>query len=140
MDVASLPDCNILMGAWHAAPEQLDARPSVPPYCPHAVQAMGPDYPETTFRLYLMAAQAANVCGFSNITYEFTTQAYYLYETAIADTQEQIDAITLMVPWHVVCRMSTLPHPHLAHKSNLSVLKVIGAGITVHLAMTPHKG
>jgi len=61
------------------------------------VKAMGPDYPETTFRLYLMAAQAANVCGFSNITYEFTTQAYYLYETAIADTQEQIDAITLMV-------------------------------------------
>jgi vacuolar protein sorting-associated protein 35 len=60
-------------------------------------KAMGPDFPETTFRLYLMAAQAANVCGFSNITYEFTTQAYYLYETAIADSKEQIDAITLMV-------------------------------------------
>jgi len=60
-------------------------------------KALGPDFPETTFRLYLMAAQAANVCGFSNITYEFTTQAYYLYETAIADSKEQIDAITLMV-------------------------------------------
>lgn len=60
-------------------------------------KALGPDYPLITFRLYLNAAQASNVCGFSNITYEFTTQAYYLYETAIADSKEQIDAITLMV-------------------------------------------
>jgi len=60
-------------------------------------KALGPEYPEVTFRLYLNAAQASNVCGFSNITYEFTTQAYYLYETAIADSKAQIDAITLMV-------------------------------------------
>jgi len=60
-------------------------------------KALGPEYPEVTFRLYLNAAQASNVCGFSNITYEFTTQAYYLYETAIADSKQQIDAITLMV-------------------------------------------
>jgi len=60
-------------------------------------KALGPAYPETSFRLYLMAAQAANTCGFSNITYEFTTQAYYLYETEIADSKAQINAITLMV-------------------------------------------
>jgi len=60
-------------------------------------KAMGPDTPEMTFRLYLMAAQSANVSGFQNITYEFTRQALYLYETAIADSKEQIDAITLMV-------------------------------------------
>merc|ERR1712196_239033 len=60
-------------------------------------KALGPAYPETSFRLYLMAAQAANTCGFSNITYEFTTQAYYLYETEIADSKAQIKAITLMV-------------------------------------------
>lgn len=60
-------------------------------------KALGPQFPEITFRLYLVAAQAANVCGFSNITYEFTTQAYYLYETEIADSKAQINAITLMV-------------------------------------------
>merc|ERR1711981_104649 len=60
-------------------------------------KAMGPQYPETSFRLYLLAAQAANTCGFSNITYEFTTQAYYLYETEIADSKAQINAITQMV-------------------------------------------
>ena len=60
-------------------------------------KALGADFPETTFRLYLMAAQASNVCGFQNITYEFVQQAFYLYETAIADSKQQIDAITLMV-------------------------------------------
>jgi len=55
------------------------------------------DQPEVAFRLYLISAQAANVCCYSKVTYEFVTQAYYLYETKISDSQKQMEAITLMV-------------------------------------------
>ena len=76
-------------------------------------KALGADHPVASFRLYLMAAQAANICGFNQITYEFVTQAYYLYETAISTSAEQIDAITLMVGCIQNLRvLSEAPHPH----------------------------
>lgn len=67
-------------------------------------KALKPSMPEESFKFYMASAQAANVCGYRGITYEFLSQAYRLYETELSDTQTQIDAIVMMVGTVQSCR------------------------------------
>lgn len=67
-------------------------------------KALKPSMPELSFKFYMSAAQASNVCGYRGITYEFLSQAYQLYEREISDSQAQIDAITMMVGIVQSCR------------------------------------
>eukprot|EP01119_Soliformovum_irregulare_P001205 TRINITY_DN10924_c1_g1_i1.p1 TRINITY_DN10924_c1_g1~~TRINITY_DN10924_c1_g1_i1.p1 ORF type:complete len:819 (+),score=306.82 TRINITY_DN10924_c1_g1_i1:210-2459(+) len=55
--------------------------------------------PELSLRLYLQCAQAANKCGaiFETIAYEFLTQAFMVYEENIADSQSQLNCLTLII-------------------------------------------
>lgn len=51
-------------------------------------------YPELTLRLFVQAAQAAAVCNFEAIAYEFVAQAFLAYEDSIADSKAQAAAIS----------------------------------------------
>eukprot|EP00658_Telonema_sp_P-2_P064725 TRINITY_DN5393_c0_g1_i5.p1 TRINITY_DN5393_c0_g1~~TRINITY_DN5393_c0_g1_i5.p1 ORF type:complete len:587 (+),score=189.37 TRINITY_DN5393_c0_g1_i5:97-1857(+) len=67
-------------------------------------KALKPTYPELAFKFYMSAAQSSNVCGHRKIAYEFLSQGYQIYEREIADSQTQIDAITMMVGTVQACR------------------------------------
>lgn len=48
-------------------------------------------------RLYLLAAQSADECGFEDVAYEFFVQAFTIYEDSICDSKAQYQAITCIV-------------------------------------------
>jgi len=52
---------------------------------------------EVSLRLFLQCAQAADVCQFETIAYEFMTQSFLIYEENIADSRAQLAAITLII-------------------------------------------
>jgi len=61
------------------------------------ISALTSDFPDMSLRLYLLAAQAANDCGFDPIAYECVTQAFVIYEDEISDSKAQFNAIALIV-------------------------------------------
>lgn len=47
-----------------------------------------------SLRLFLLAAQAADYCGFEDLAYEFYVQSFSVYEESISDSRAQLQAIT----------------------------------------------
>ncbi|RIA86326.1 vacuolar protein sorting-associated protein 35 [Glomus cerebriforme] len=48
-------------------------------------------------RLFLLAGQSADECGFEEICYEFFVQAFTIYEESISESRAQFQAITLII-------------------------------------------
>ncbi|KAF9583587.1 Vacuolar protein sorting-associated protein 35, partial [Lunasporangiospora selenospora] len=55
------------------------------------------EIPEIVLRLFLLAGQSADECGFEDICYEFFVQAFTIYEESISESKAQFQAIMLMV-------------------------------------------
>ncbi|KAI9593953.1 vacuolar protein sorting-associated protein 35 [Syncephalis fuscata] len=51
---------------------------------------------ELAFRLFLMASQSADQCGFEEQAYDFFVQALVVYEEAITESRAQFQAIVLL--------------------------------------------
>ncbi|KAF7732871.1 Vacuolar protein sorting-associated protein 35 [Apophysomyces ossiformis] len=49
---------------------------------------------ELCLRLFLLAAQSADECGFEEMAYEFFVQAFTIYEESISESRAQFQAIT----------------------------------------------
>jgi vacuolar protein sorting-associated protein 35 len=48
-------------------------------------------------RLFLLAAQIADECGFEDLAYDLYVQAFSVYEDAISESRAQLQAIALIV-------------------------------------------
>lgn len=66
--------------------------------------AMATRYPELSLKLFLLCAQGADECGFSAIAYEFVASALMYYENELADTKQQIRALTLLAGSLLNCK------------------------------------
>lgn len=53
--------------------------------------------PSIALRLFLLAAQIADECGFEDLTYDLYVQAFSVYEESISDSRAQLQAITLVI-------------------------------------------
>lgn len=53
--------------------------------------------PSIALRLFLLAAQIADECGFENLAYDFYVQAFTVYEESISESRGQLQAITLII-------------------------------------------
>jgi vacuolar protein sorting-associated protein 35 len=53
--------------------------------------------PAIALRLFLLAAQVADECGFEDLTYDLYVQAFTVYEDSISDSRAQLQAITLII-------------------------------------------
>ncbi|KXN86149.1 Vacuolar protein sorting-associated protein 35 [Leucoagaricus sp. SymC.cos] len=53
--------------------------------------------PSVALRLFLLAAQIADECGFEDLTYDFYVQAFTVYEDSISESRAQLQAITLII-------------------------------------------
>jgi vacuolar protein sorting-associated protein 35 len=52
--------------------------------------------PSIALRLFLLAAQVADECGFEDLAYDLYVQAFSVYEDAISESRAQLQAITLI--------------------------------------------
>ncbi|KAJ7191067.1 vacuolar protein sorting-associated protein 35 [Mycena pura] len=55
------------------------------------------DAPTIALRLFLLAAQIADECGFEDLTYDLYVQAFSVYEDSISESRAQLQAITLVI-------------------------------------------
>ncbi|KAJ6606670.1 vacuolar protein sorting-associated protein 35 [Mycena vulgaris] len=55
------------------------------------------DAPTIALRLFLLAAQIADECGFEDLTYDLYVQAFSVYEDNISESRAQLQAITLVI-------------------------------------------
>lgn len=55
------------------------------------------DSPIIALRLFLLAAQVADECGFEDAAYDFYVQAFTVYEEGISESRAQLQAITLTI-------------------------------------------
>ena len=55
------------------------------------------DAPTIALRLFLLAAQVADECGFEDLTYDLYVQAFTVYEDSISESRAQLQAITLII-------------------------------------------
>ncbi len=55
------------------------------------------DAPSIALRLFLLAAQVSDECGFEDVTYDFYVQAFTVYEEGISESRAQLQAITLII-------------------------------------------
>lgn len=53
--------------------------------------------PGIALRLFLLAAQISDECGFEDLTYDFYVQAFTVYEDNISESRAQLQAITLII-------------------------------------------
>lgn len=53
--------------------------------------------PAIALRLFLLAAQIADECGFEDLTYDLYVQAFTVYEDSISESRAQLQAITLII-------------------------------------------
>ncbi|KLO17589.1 vacuolar protein sorting-associated protein 35 [Schizopora paradoxa] len=53
--------------------------------------------PAIALRLFLLAAQISDECGFEDLTYDLYVQAFTVYEDSISDSRAQLQAITLII-------------------------------------------
>ncbi|OCH94222.1 vacuolar protein sorting-associated protein 35 [Obba rivulosa] len=53
--------------------------------------------PSIALRLFLLAAQVADECGFEDLTYDFYVEAFSVYEESISESRAQLQAITLII-------------------------------------------
>ena len=55
------------------------------------------DAPAIALRLFLLAAQISDECGFEDLTYDLYVQAFTVYEDSISESRAQLQAITLVI-------------------------------------------
>ena len=55
------------------------------------------DAPAIALRLFLLAAQIADECGFEDLTYDMYVDAFTVYEDSISESRAQLQAITLII-------------------------------------------
>jgi vacuolar protein sorting-associated protein 35 len=55
------------------------------------------DAPTLALRLFLLAAQISDECGFEDLTYDLYVQAFTVYEDSISESRAQLQAITLVI-------------------------------------------
>ncbi|KAA1468313.1 vacuolar protein sorting-associated protein 35 [Dentipellis sp. KUC8613] len=53
--------------------------------------------PSIALRLFLLAAQIADECGFEDLTYDLYVEAFTVYEESISESRAQLQAITLII-------------------------------------------
>lgn len=53
--------------------------------------------PAIALRLFLLAAQVSDECGFEDLTYDLYVQAFTVYEDSISDSRAQLQAIVLLI-------------------------------------------
>ncbi|EMD41515.1 hypothetical protein CERSUDRAFT_110069 [Gelatoporia subvermispora B] len=53
--------------------------------------------PSIALRLFLLAAQIADECGFEDLTYDLYVEAFSVYEESISESRAQLQAITLII-------------------------------------------
>jgi vacuolar protein sorting-associated protein 35 len=53
--------------------------------------------PAIALRLFLLAAQIADECGFEDLTYDLYVQAFTVYEESISESRAQLQAVALIV-------------------------------------------
>lgn len=53
--------------------------------------------PAIALRLFLLAAQVSDECGFEDLTYDLYVQAFTVYEESISDSRAQLEAVTLII-------------------------------------------
>ncbi|EGN92708.1 hypothetical protein SERLA73DRAFT_117008 [Serpula lacrymans var. lacrymans S7.3] len=53
--------------------------------------------PSIALRLFLLAAQISDECGFEDLTYDLYVQAFTVYEDSISESRAQLQAITLII-------------------------------------------
>ncbi|EPQ61153.1 vacuolar protein sorting-associated protein 35 [Gloeophyllum trabeum ATCC 11539] len=62
-----------------------------------AILATQVEAPAIALRLYLLAAQISDECGFEDLTYDLYVQAFTVYEESISESRAQLQAITLII-------------------------------------------
>jgi vacuolar protein sorting-associated protein 35 len=62
----------------------------------HTLSERG-EAPVIALRLYLLAAQISDECGFEDLTYELFVQSMTVYEESISESRGQLQAITLII-------------------------------------------
>ncbi|KAI9460118.1 vacuolar protein sorting-associated protein 35 [Lactarius psammicola] len=55
------------------------------------------DAPTIALRLFLLAAQIADECGFEDLAYDLYVEAFTVYEEGISESRAQLQAITLVI-------------------------------------------
>lgn len=62
-----------------------------------SILATSGDAPAIALRLFLLAAQVSDECGFEDLTYDLYVQAFTVYEESINESRAQLQAITLII-------------------------------------------
>ncbi|KAI0044890.1 vacuolar protein sorting-associated protein 35 [Auriscalpium vulgare] len=55
------------------------------------------DAPAIALRLFLLAAQISDECGFEDLTYDLYVEAFTVYEESISESRAQLTAISLII-------------------------------------------
>ena len=62
-----------------------------------AILATQVEAPSIALRLFLLAAQIADECGFEDLAYDLYVSAFTVYEDSISESRAQLQAITLII-------------------------------------------
>jgi vacuolar protein sorting-associated protein 35 len=62
-----------------------------------AILANQVEAPVIALRLYLLAAQISDECGFEDLTYDLYVEAFTVYEESISESRAQLQAIALII-------------------------------------------
>lgn len=89
------------------------------------------DAPAISLRLFLLAAQAADYCGFEDLTYEFYVQSFSVYEESISDSRAQLQSITTII--------GQLQHAKVFTKDSYDTLSTKAALHAAKLLKKPHQ-
>ena len=84
-----------------------------------------------SLRLFLLAAQISDECGFEDFTYELYVHAFTVYEDSINDSRAQLQAITLII--------NTLQGAKVFNVDNYDVLITKAALHGAKLLKKPHQ-
>jgi vacuolar protein sorting-associated protein 35 len=87
--------------------------------------------PAIALRLFLLAAQITDECGFEELTYEFYVQAFTVYEDNISESRAQLQATTLII--------NTLQGAKVFGEENYDVLITKAALHGAKLLKKPHQ-
>ncbi|KAF8330446.1 vacuolar protein sorting-associated protein 35 [Cantharellus anzutake] len=89
------------------------------------------DSPSISLRLFLLAAQVSDLCGFEELAYEFYVQAFSVYEESISDSRAQLQAIITII--------GTLQGASVFGSDNYDTLSTKAALHAAKLLKKPHQ-
>eukprot|EP00271_Cylindrocystis_brebissonii_P013678 TRINITY_DN3378_c0_g1_i1.p1 TRINITY_DN3378_c0_g1~~TRINITY_DN3378_c0_g1_i1.p1 ORF type:complete len:854 (+),score=150.46 TRINITY_DN3378_c0_g1_i1:195-2564(+) len=87
--------------------------------------------PELGLRLFLECAESSSDCGLEDVSYEFFTQAFILYEEEISDSKAQITGLQLII--------GTLQRCHVFGSENRDTLTHKTMGYAARLLKKPEQ-